>query len=74
MKIKAKFVGNQGKEPAFVDEEFPPIDGTFVKNKVYEFQIMGMTLYPPETGGKIVRYTSMASFLRNWDEIKVIEL
>lgn len=74
MKIKAKYVGDMSIKPAFEDEEFPPMGSTFVKGRTYEFNIMGMTLYPPQTGGKIVRYSSLASFLRHWDDIKVVEL
>lgn len=73
MKIRAKFVGGKVQDTAFQDDEFPASDGQFVVDKIYEFSLMGMTLYPPMTGLKIVRYSSIASFLRNWDEIKVIE-
>lgn len=73
MKIRAKYVGNKVEDTAFQDEEFPAMNGQFTEGKTYEFSLMGMTLYPPKDGLKIVRYSSIASFMRNWDEIKVLE-
>lgn len=72
MKIKAKYLNNKTKAPVpFEDPDYANGSAQFVKDKTYEFEVKGMTLYP-QKGNVVVRYTSLAHFLRNWTDVEVL--
>lgn len=70
MKIKAKYLGKTKTPTPFEDPDLAVNSTQFSKGFEYDFEIKGMTLY--SDGKKPLVYTSLAHFLRNWTDVRVL--